>query len=387
MKKQLWQNKPTAFKILFVAFVSVAGFLLSAFSLPKTDFTLTIYAGDSVYVLGYPDIFPSFGELKLNDIDGVVDRIFLDNVIPPVDAEVLFTPDAENIFTYKAEKYGRAPDREKLKKDITLALNERYPFVTAESVTLKPDFTLEKAYASTKERGHFCTFYGTSSRERKKNIELAADKINGLILENGEVFSFNEMVGDRTKENGYLDAKIIKDGKFIDGVGGGVCQVSTTFYNAALLSAVEVTERHAHSVAVGYVSPSFDAAVSYGWYDLKLKNTSGGRLYVKSEADGNNLTFTIFGVENEYEIKRVSEVYKKESPGYEIVEDFSGSLCGDLTEKVLISPKYEITSIGKLLYKSKKDKNQKFFVTLGTDKYRGIKGVIAKRVRRAEVNN
>lgn len=94
------------------------------------------------------------------------------------------------------------------------------------------------------------------------NIALAAEKINGCILADGEEFSFNGRVGARTESNGFLSAPIILEGDFVEGVGGGVCQASTTVYNAALLAGMEITEQHPHSLRVGYVEPSFDAMVS-----------------------------------------------------------------------------------------------------------------------------
>ncbi len=378
-------RRKNCLKIFVTAAISIFLLPMYAFTLPKTDFVLTIYANDKVYVLGYPDIIPSFGKLKLNDENAITDKIFLDNYTPPENARVLFTPGENQTFSFVPEKYGVAPDKNKLKRDITLALEERLPVAYVEFVKIKPEFCLSDAHKSVLERGRFCTFYGTSSPERKKNIKLAADKINGLVIESGKTFSFNKTVGDRTRENGYMDAKVIVGGKFTDGIGGGVCQVSTTLYNAALLSDITVTERHAHSVAVGYVSPSFDAAVSFGWYDLKLKNDTGGKLYAECRADGENLTFIFYGLENEYDIKRISEVYKKTNPGYETIDDPTGDLCGYADEKILAMPKYEVSSMGKLLYTSKNKsstgggRKKSFYVSLGSDKYRGVKGVIAKK--------
>lgn len=110
--------------------------------------------------------------------------------------------------------------------------------------------------------------------------------MNLTEIANGEEFSFNAAVGERTEERGYSTAKVIENGKFVEGVGGGVCQVSSTVYNCALLSGLTVTERHRHSLAVSYVEPSFDAMVSYSYADLRFYNDTGKSVFIVADADG-----------------------------------------------------------------------------------------------------
>ena len=111
---------------------------------------------------------------------------------------------------------------------------------------------------------------------------------------NGE-FSFNYTIGERTERRGYKKAKIIVGGEFVDGVGGGVCQVSTTLYNAVLLAGLKVVECHPHSLPVSYVEPSFDAMVNSGWADLKFINDTHNPVIIRARADGAKLTIQIFG--------------------------------------------------------------------------------------------
>jgi len=111
------------------------------------------------------------------------------------------------------------------------------------------------------------------SSGRTKNISLASKKINGYVIEPGESFSFNGIVGERTIQKGYKSAKVIKNGKFVEDIGGGVCQLSTTLYNAAQKAGLQVLERHHHSKKVSYVKEGRDATVDYGNLDLKFKNT------------------------------------------------------------------------------------------------------------------
>lgn len=141
----------------------------------------------------------------------------------------------------------------------------------------------------------FTTYFDKKNEPRAHNIRLAADYINGTVIGNREVFSFNGTVGQRTPERGFKRAAIIKDGEFVEGVGGGVCQVSTTLYNAALLAGCRIKEYHPHSLAVSYVPPSRDAMVSGTAFDLKFENTTGSTLYIKAVAGENFVTFKLYG--------------------------------------------------------------------------------------------
>ena len=164
------------------------------------------------------------------------------------------------------------------------------------------------AYAETptiKLLARFCTYYGDSSKNRKANVELACRKINGLKLYPEDEFSFNSQVGERTVANGYKTAYIIQDGDFVEGVGGGVCQVSSTLYNCALLAGLTITCVNPHSLPVSYVAPSFDAMVSSG-SDFRFVNTLSAPITIKTKADGNDLVVEIFGVDK-VDIRRRSQ--------------------------------------------------------------------------------
>jgi hypothetical protein len=110
------------------------------------------------------------------------------------------------------------------------------------------------------------------SAGRTKNVELSCQAINGLIIQPGQVVSFNQISGPRTKERGYQVAPIFVDRKVVPGRGGGVCQTSSTLYNSVLEAGLEVVERHPHSLPVAYVAPGRDATVSWGGADLQFRN-------------------------------------------------------------------------------------------------------------------
>ena len=154
----------------------------------------------------------------------------------------------------------------------------------------------------------FSTYYGDSKQNRKDNVALACRKIDGTVLYPEDEFSFNDIVGARTVENGFKSAYIIKDGEFMEGIGGGVCQVSSTLYNCALLANLTITCVRAHSLPVSYVAPSFDAMVSTA-SDLRFVNTLSSPVTIKMLADGKYLKAEMYGIES-CTIRRRSQTIK-----------------------------------------------------------------------------
>ena len=140
----------------------------------------------------------------------------------------------------------------------------------------------------------FSTYFSETDKGRCANIALAAARIDGIALQPYGDFSFNACVGERTAEKGYKQAKIIVNGEYVLGVGGGVCQVSTTLYNLALLAGLTVAEFHPHSLCVGYVAPSRDAMVS-SESDLKLFNPLAETVYLSVVVSKGAITATAYG--------------------------------------------------------------------------------------------
>lgn len=120
--------------------------------------------------------------------------------------------------------------------------------------------------------GYFTRLVNSPSG-RTNNIILSSAKVNGKILQAGEIFSFNQTVGPRTAQNGYQNAKIFVGKKVVNGIGGGICQTSSTLYNLALETGLQILERYPHSLKVVYAPPNRDATVSWGGADLKFRNT------------------------------------------------------------------------------------------------------------------
>ncbi len=173
-------------------------------------------------------------------------------------------------------------------------------------------------------RAEFYTSYQTSTDERKTNIMLATKSLDNVLIAPNEEFSFNKTVGERTEKRGYKSAKIIVNGEFVDGVGGGVCQVSTTLYNAVLLSGLKIIEYHPHSLPVSYVAPSFDAMVNSGWADLRFINNTHNPVILQASANGSILKIQVYGEPMKEKLVRKSIITSEiPAPEYEILTDTS----------------------------------------------------------------
>ncbi|MDR3238943.1 MAG: VanW family protein [Clostridiales bacterium] len=160
-----------------------------------------------------------------------------------------------------------------------------------------PRITEEYAAQAQSLLGSFSTNIAAGSAGRTTNIRTAASKINGTTLQPGEVFSTNDALGPSTPENGYALARVIVNGKFEDDYGGGVCQVSSTLYNAVLHAELEVVERQSHSLKVGYLDYSYDATLAGDYIDLKFQNNTDLPVFLECSADGGTLTARIYGLE------------------------------------------------------------------------------------------
>ena len=144
----------------------------------------------------------------------------------------------------------------------------------------------------------FRTDYSSSIPGRRHNVEMAIEKLNGALLAPGETFSYNDRIGERTESEGWQNAKMYKDGEVVDGTGAGICQVSSTLYNAALRADLKIVERAPHSLPVHYVPPGRDATVVYGATDFRFRNTTDGPIYISSAADGGDVIISLWGAKS-----------------------------------------------------------------------------------------
>jgi vancomycin resistance protein YoaR len=189
----------------------------------------------------------------------------------------------------------------------------------------EPKYTKELLERCNTLLGTYTTNYATSSPSRAANLANGAKLINGTVLYPGEVFSAYEHLNPFTIDNGYETAGAYSQGKVIDSIGGGVCQVSSTLFNAILYSELEVVERSPHSMSVSYVPLSRDAAIAGTYKDFKFKNNTEVPIYIEAYTQGRSIIFNVYGEETrdpgrevEYETKVLDEIAPPED---EITED------------------------------------------------------------------
>ncbi|MDH7601413.1 MAG: VanW family protein [Armatimonadota bacterium] len=186
----------------------------------------------------------------------------------------------------------------------------------------KPDVTAADASGITVPLASFTTFFNPAKVERTHNLRLAANAINGVIIKPGMVFSANDTIGPRLAARGFRPAQIFVRGKLEEGIGGGVCQVSSTLYNAVLLAGLKIIERSHHSRLVPYVGPGRDATVVYGLLDFKFQNTNSAPVAIISQVVGSRLTVAIYGSPAD---RKTVKVYASESrripAGSRVIED------------------------------------------------------------------
>lgn len=159
----------------------------------------------------------------------------------------------------------------------------------------RPEVTTEDVAPIDSLVGQATTFFRIHERNRVHNIRLAAARLDHLLIRPGETLSFNAVVGPRSPKRGFRRARVIVDGEFTEDFGGGVCQVSSTLYLAALRAGMEVIQRHPHSRPIGYLPSGMDATVNFGSLDLKLRNPFSTPLYLRTFVKGGRLTVLILG--------------------------------------------------------------------------------------------
>lgn len=200
-------------------------------------------------------------------------------------------------FVFAGEENGFAIDQEKLIDDITqaLAAKDFDDKIEASGSTVAPEITAASAKEQYKTIGSFTT-NTTSNKNRNTNVRLAAEAINGTVIKPGHEFSFNETVGQRTEAKGYKGAAAYNNGEVVQEIGGGVCQVSTTLYNAVFKAGLKISYRRSHTFEPNYVTPGRDATVSYEQPDFKFINTSSTAIGLRASYADQKMTVSVYGI-------------------------------------------------------------------------------------------
>ena len=264
----------------------------------------------------------------LGGIENKVDEIIATINQDAMPYEVVFSPDGEDKFEVLKPQNEIRVEREalleKIEKELSESKTAEIEIPTTEMIT---EIDEKEILSHFGLRSSFSTNYQKSSNERKTNIKKALSVFNGMVVKPGERISFNEQTGPRTEENGYKKANIILNGVYVEGAGGGVCQASTTLYNALILSGVDVLEANHHSLPASYVPLSLDAMVSDGTSDMVFQNNFDYPLYIRTFGNDTEITVEIYGekLKDGEEYKTRAELVKiLPHSGDRIVKDVNG---------------------------------------------------------------
>jgi vancomycin resistance protein YoaR len=245
----------------------------------------------------------------------------------PVDA--LFTFANNRVSAFQPSVNGHEIDKEALNnklisKALTIVSSQKgmVLIIPLQIKIIEPKITTDKANnLGIKEligQGHSLFFHSIPSRIH--NVALGASRVNGVLIAPGEIFSFNKALGDVSAFTGYQQAYVIQNGKTVLGDGGGICQVSTTFFRALLDAGLPIVERHAHAYRVGYYEqdspPGVDATIFVPSVDLKFKNETGNYILVQSQIDLDNLSlaFYLYGTKDGRQVSMTKPVVSNISP-------------------------------------------------------------------------
>ena len=204
---------------------------------------------------------------------------------------------ASGKFVFAGEENGFAIDQDKLAADISQALKDKK--FDAKITATGSDVAPEISAASTKEKYKTISSFTTNTtanQNRNTNVRLAAEAINGTVIKPGQEFSFNGTVGQRTEAKGYKGAAAYNNGEVVQEIGGGVCQVSTTLYNAVFKAGLKISSRRSHTFEPSYVTPGRDATVSWDQPDFKFINNSSTAIGLRASYADQKVTVSVYGI-------------------------------------------------------------------------------------------
>ncbi len=272
--------------------------------------------------------------------DPQVDELHLAGAMADL-AGQLYRPPRDAFFEVEGETVSIVPEQEgqylKIAALRELIFNSLYggekviPLPVGEWPAARTAADLEN-YGVRSIMASFYTDVAAGNPDRAHNIKLGATAINAILLAPGDIFSFNEVVGEASAAKGYRYAPVIVGDELVPGLGGGLCQVSTTLYNAALLANLEIVERHNHSMPISYIPLGRDATVATGSLDLKFRNNRDHYILIGAELKNLRLTFRLFGPPMEEKIEIVSSGYQQIAPP--VNYEYSDALPAGVTEVV-----------------------------------------------------
>lgn len=247
------------------------------------------------------DINSNQDYIEIPVTDKKPEEINVDKIHEEVYKEVQDAYYTKDPFTIYPEVEGVDFDVDAAKALIASEDKEEY---TIKLTITKPKVTISQigSEAFPDQLATFTTRYDASNTDRSTNLKIACQKLNGKVILAGETFSYNKTLGERTVAAGYRNGKIYENGEVVDGIGGGICQISSTLYNAVLMSNLEIVERRNHQFVTSYLPAGRDATVVYGMTDFKFKNTRKYPVRLAASVQNGIATISVYGIkeENEY---------------------------------------------------------------------------------------
>lgn len=292
-----------------------------------------------------------------------------------VDAKI----DVNSGYKITPEQDGKKLDSEALKKELLSKIDGKLGAdtnVSASVSTAKASVTAESLKNVNAKIATYSTNYGSiSSPARANNIVTATKSINGTLLMPGETFSFNGTVGERTVARGYQEAPVIIGNKVDSGLGGGICQVSSTLYNACLLGDLKITERTHHTFPSAYVPKGQDATVDYGNIDFKFTNSYSYPLYIVGTTGGGYVSFSIYSDKSltATTCKITNEIYETIQPTTTYIDDAT-LLTGTTVAQTPAHTGYKV-KVYRTVFTNGKQVSQS---TISNDTYKVVNGVVKR---------
>lgn len=288
-------------------------------------------------------------------------------------------------LTYTDAKEGIKIETDTTCQAILKALREqeqKEKMVVKAAITIEePSVTKDAASRCKDKIGTYRTTFNSGNVSRSRNLANAARLINGTVVYPGETFSVHDTIAPLTEENGYYAAPSYSNGKVEDSIGGGVCQVSTTLYNAVLLAEMEIVERSPHSMVVSYVKPSMDAAIAGDYKDFKFRNNSQTPLYIEGGTYSGTIYFNVYGEETRSKKREVSF----ESETLETIQPGADKVTYDKTKPASYTKVEQEAHVGykAILWKVVKENGEITRTQINTSTYKAEPRYVVKGAAKA----
>lgn len=294
----------------------------------------------------------SFNQPQKIYLRATYDELKLTKYLEKISRTINIDVEEANIKINDSGEFKRIPSKDGLEVDVVKLKEEIYKMIRKKSISkkaldapvkvVKPKITTKDVESIDSILGKYSTSFNENNA-RGNNIHIAGKSSSDKIIMPQEIFSYNKSTGSRTWSNGYKPAKVIVGGKYVNGEGGGVCQVSTTIYNAALLAALPIEEVHNHTFPSRYAPRGKDAAVSYGYTDLKFKNPYSHPIYIKNIVSNGAITSMIYGSSQDKErvFIKTEEQYKNDNLVVKTYRIYIDEENNKIREELVSTSKYK----------------------------------------------